>query len=516
MRTSLEVDPRGCRPTRGRGLLALGARQRGPELVNVLYEIAGVDRSLMPSVALHLSVIHEEDVARVRGQMLKMFRGDETAGMDYRIVRPCDGEERRVRMETRVFRASNGRVKVCVGTARDVTNERDIEERLHHSQKMEAIGRLAGGVAHDFNNYLVVMSGNAELLAREMSVRDPRRRFVEEISRAGERARLLVRQLLAFSRRQTTEPRLLNLNEVLSSVHRMLELMLGEQVSLETVLFDDVYGVVIDPSQFEQVIVNLVVNARDSIVDQGMVSIETINEDLLEEDARGVTTIPPGRYARISVSDNGTGIPTDLMDKIFEPFFTTKGEGSGTGLGLSTVYGIVQRFGGYVRVLSAPGEGTTFEILFPRAHREQDALVRRAFGDSDRLPASTGGTVLFTEDESQVRALTRMQLERGGYRVLSASNASEALSIARTFDGTIDALVTDIVMPGINGIDLATALVAERPDLRVLFVSGYAEKQLPMDGSLPHARLLPKPFTMKELLTALSEVMNGMAKQPSL
>ena len=349
-----------------------------------------------------------------------------------------------------------------------------------------------------------------------MSVRDPRRRFVEEISRAGERARLLVRQLLAFSRRQTTEPRLLNLNEVLSSVHRMLELMLGEQVSLETVLFDDVYGVVIDPSQFEQVIVNLVVNARDSIVDQGMVSIETINEDLLEEDARGVTTIPPGRYARISVSDNGTGIPTDLMDKIFEPFFTTKGEGSGTGLGLSTVYGIVQRFGGYVRVLSAPGEGTTFEILFPRAHREQDALVRRAFGDSDRLPASTGGTVLFTEDESQVRALTRMQLERGGYRVLSASNASEALSIARTFDGTIDALVTDIVMPGINGIDLATALVAERPDLRVLFVSGYAEKQLPMDGSLPHARLLPKPFTMKELPTALSEVMNGMAKQPSL
>ncbi len=477
------------------------------EWSEVLCEIAGVEPATCATPTLHLSLIHVEDRERVEEETLRVLRGGSPEPIDYRIVRPIDGETRRVRVTSRVFRDEEGRVNTWLGTARDVTSERDIEQRLHHSQKMEAIGRLAGGVAHDFNNYLAVMLGNAELLAREMSDRDPRRRYVEEITRAGNRSRILVRQLLAFSRRQTTEPRLIDVNDVLSSVHRMLELMLGEQVGLETVLHDDLYPVVIDPSQFEQVIVNLVVNARDAIQDQGMVLIETVNERILEPECNELCEIPRGEYIKIVVADDGAGISKEVMENIFEPFFTTKQEGYGTGLGLSTAYGIIQRYGGYVRVRSEFGTGTCFEVLFPRASEEEDALVRRVFGDSDRLPVPREGTVLFTEDESQVRALTRLQLERGGYRVLSAGSADEALRIARDYDGPIDALVTDIVMPGINGIELASRLSAEIPSLRVLFVSGYAEVEIPKEGIMSTARLLPKPFTMKELLTTLEEIM---------
>lgn len=474
---------------------------------DVLCEIAGVEAGTSATATLHLSLIHEEDRARVLNETRRVLSGGVPEPLDYQIIRPTDGEVRRVRVTSRVFRDADGHVNTWLGTARDVTSERDIEQRLHHSQKMEAIGRLAGGVAHDFNNYLAVMSGNAELLAREMSDRDPRSRYVEEISRAGNRARILVRQLLAFSRRQTTEPRLIDVNDVLSSVHRMLELMLGEQVGLETVLHDDLFPVIIDPSQFEQVVVNLVVNARDAIQDQGMVLIETANERILESERSKFCEIPPGEYMKVVVADDGMGISKEVMSNIFEPFFTTKREGYGTGLGLSTAYGIIQRYGGYVRVKSEFGAGTSFEVLFPRADEEDQVLVRRVFGESDRLPVPCGGTVLFTEDESQVRALTRLQLERGGYRVLSAGSAEEAMRIAREHEGTIDALVTDIVMPGINGIELASKLCAENPSLRVLFVSGYAEVEIPKDGSMSTARLLPKPFTMKELLTTLSEVM---------
>ena len=477
------------------------------EWSGVLREIAGVTGTLLPTPVMHLSLIHDEDREEVEVEMQRVLRGGMPKPIDYRIVRPNDGEIRRVRVTSRVFRDEAGRVKTWLGTARDVTSERDIEQRLHHSQKMEAIGRLAGGVAHDFNNYLAVMLGNAELLAREMSDRDSRRRYVEEITRAGNRSRILVRQLLAFSRRQTTEPRLIDVNEVLSNVHRMLELMLGEQVGLETVLYDDLHAVVIDPSQFEQVIVNLVVNARDAIQGQGMVLIETVNECIVESTHGDTGEIPPGEYIKIIVSDDGIGISDEVMGNIFEPFFTTKKEGYGTGLGLSTAYGIIQRHGGYVRVRSEAGCGTAFEVLFPKAVQHEDTLVRRVFGESDRLPAARGGTVLFTEDESQVRALTRLQLERGGYEVLSAASADEAIRIAKNHEGTIDALVTDIVMPGINGIELASRLSAELPSLRILFVSGYAEVEIPKEGLMSTARLLPKPFTMKELLTTLSEIM---------
>lgn len=477
------------------------------EWSDVLREIAGVDATLLPTPLVHLSLIHKEDRGEVEAEMQRVLRGGAPEPIDYRIVRPNGGEVRRVRVTSRVFRDAAGRVNTWLGTARDVTSERDIEQRLHHSQKMEAIGRLAGGVAHDFNNYLAVMLGNAELMAGEMSDRDPRRRYVEEITRAGNRSRILVRQLLAFSRRQTTESRIIDVNDVLSNVHRMLELMLGEQVGLETVLYDGLHLVVIDPSQFEQVIVNLVVNARDAIQGQGMVLIETVNECIVEPTRSALGEIPPGEYTKIVVADDGVGISDEVMANIFEPFFTTKKEGYGTGLGLSTAYGIIQRHGGHVRVRSETGRGTAFEVLFPKAVENENSLVRRVFGESDRLPVVRGGTVLFTEDESQVRALTRLQLERGGYRVLSAGSADEAIRIAQTYEGTIDALVTDIVMPGINGIELASRLSAELPSLRILFVSGYAEVEIPKEGLMSTARLLPKPFTMKELLTTLSEIM---------
>ncbi len=404
----------------------------------------------------------------------------------------------------------------CVGRVwsfRDVSGrhaaERDrlrLEEQLRQSQKLEALGRLAGGVAHDFNNLLTAILGYCELAAAQMR-RDGRNYpEVAEIGRAGRRAADLTRQLLAFSRRQAFRPRHLRLNQVVSEMEQMLRRLIRADIELVTILEPDLHGVVADPGQVEQVITNLVVNACDAMPAGGRLTIATSNVAVDERLVRRYPALTPGDYVRLEVGDTGEGIAAAVRESIFEPFFTTKRVGEGTGLGLSVVYGLVEQSGGHILVESELGQGATFSVYLPRA--------RAAAGGRAEEPAPApvvrggGETILLVEDEALVRKLASRILAGGGYRILEAAGGPEALEVATTFDGPIDLLLTDVVMPELPGPDLAAEVIRVRPGLKVLFMSGYNEQALGRDGGiLSGAPLLHKPFGSSELLACVAEVL---------
>jgi len=376
---------------------------------------------------------------------------------------------------------------------------------------MEAVGRFAGGVAHDFNNFLIIAAGNAELLARELDESDGRRRYVSEISRATDRCRAMVRRLLSFSRKRSASATLVDINARLEALHPMFQTVVGDAIHIETALDRRLPEVRIEPSELEQLMMNLVVNARDAMPEGGDLLIET-DRVLTSHDRPGS---PKGTYVRVRVTDTGAGISPEMRSKIFEPFFSTRGRGGGaggSGLGLATVYGIARQHGGDVTVSSKPGRGSTFEVRLPVA-------VELAAVDDDGEEATLEeepshlGTILYVEDEPQVRSLTSTQLERGGFRVLSAKDAQEAQVIAAEHGHEIDVLVTDIMMPGIDGIELAVGMVERRPDLPVLFVSGYASATLPEEGPLADARFLPKPFTLRELLGTVQPMVESVRRR---
>jgi two-component system cell cycle sensor histidine kinase/response regulator CckA len=377
----------------------------------------------------------------------------------------------------------------------DVAERRELESQLLQAQKMEAVGRLAGGVAHDFNNSLGVILGYTEMLLRQAE--EPQRGKLAQILKATQRASALTRQLLAFSRKQIANPRVLDLNALLSDLQTMLARLIGEDIDIAIVPAADLGQVKADPGLLEQVVMNLCVNARDAMPDGGLLRIETSNAELDASNGSQGEPMSAGRYVLVAVSDSGSGIPKEILGKIFEPFFTTKDEGKGTGLGLAMVYGIVRQAGGYVWAHSEVGQGTTFKIYLPRTDEPVEALP----APEAPMPSRGWETILLVEDEGSLRAIAREILEEHGYRVIEAAGPTEAVELAERHPEPIHLLVTDVVMPGMNGRVLARKLVASRPTLRVLYMSGYTDDVIAHSGVLESGTLLlDKPFTARALL----------------
>ncbi|HEY3204789.1 MAG TPA: PAS domain S-box protein [Thermoanaerobaculia bacterium] len=396
---------------------------------------------------------------------------------------------------------------IVEGTVTDITDRRLLEEQLRQSQKMEAIGQLAGGIAHDFNNLLTTVLGYSDMALRQLGPQDPIRGEIEEIRRAGERAANLTRQLLAFGRKQVFEPRPLDLNALVAESSRMLARLIGENISLVTQLDPSLGSVRADPGQLEQVIVNLVVNARDAMPDGGTLTIRTQNADVEASAAREHQGADPGRYVAIAVADTGVGIDTDTQRHIFEPFFTTKDKPHGTGLGLATVYGIVSQSGGHILVDSEPGRGAVFTIYLPRV----DSLAATP-AEPVLVPAAAGRgseTILLVEDEDAVRELTRRCLQSAGYTVLEAASAEAALDVCARHPERIDLLLTDVIMPGVSGPELSRRLLENRPAIRVLYVSGYTDTAIASQGILEAgAFFLQKPFSPDSLARKVRDVLD--------
>ncbi|PYS96265.1 MAG: hybrid sensor histidine kinase/response regulator [Acidobacteria bacterium] len=391
--------------------------------------------------------------------------------------------------------------------ANDVTERKMLEEQLRQSQKMEAVGQLAGGVAHDFNNLLTAITGYSDLAIRRLKAEDPLRHHIEEIKKAGERAAALTRQLLAFSRKQVLQPKVLDLNAVVSEMEKMLRRLIGEDVEFRTALASDLGSIKADPGQIEQVLLNLCVNARDAMPGGGNLTVETSNVYLDEEYASHHVGVESGAYVMLAVSDTGYGMDEETQSRIFEPFFTTKEMGKGTGLGLSTVYGIVRQSGGNVWVYSEVGRGTTFKVYLPRVD-EGVREYRRS--DSPEDAARGTETILLAEDDEMVRRLAREVLEMYGYRVLEAPNGGAALLLCERHAGAIDLLVTDAIMPEMSGRELSERLSHLRPDMKVLFMSGYADTAAVQQGVLDEwANFIQKPFTPDALTRKVREILDA-------
>ena len=392
--------------------------------------------------------------------------------------------------------------------AEDVTERRALEQQLQQSQKMEAIGRLAGGIAHDFNNLLMVISGYSEFLLDRLGPDPALRGPAQEIAGASQRASSLTRQLLAFSRKQMLAPKILDLNGVVTENLKMLTRVIGEDIDLVMVPAPSLGAVRADAGQIDQVIMNLAVNARDAMPSGGKLTIETSNVSLDEEYARFHAPLRPGDYVMLAISDTGLGMDSETQSHIFEPFFTTKGP-KGTGLGLSTVYGIVKQSGGYIWVNSEPGKGTSFKIYLPRiAERAEPAQVV-ASNESAFIEPGTE-TILLAEDEANLRYLARQFLEKQGYKVIEAADGAVAMQIAVAHEGVIHLLLTDVIMPGMNGRELAQRISEIRPQTKVLYMSGYTENVIGHNGTLDAGvRLLQKPFTLRDLKSKVREVLDS-------
>ena len=390
--------------------------------------------------------------------------------------------------------------------AEDITERRALEDQFRQAQKMEAVGRLAGGVAHDFNNLLMVVSGYTEVLMEALDQNDPLLVKVQAIQQAADRATTLTRQLLAFSRKQLLELKVVDVNSIVADMERLLRPLIGENIDLTTKLTPNVGHTRADAGQLEQVIMNLIVNAKDAMPDGGRILIQTSEADP-DTARREHSLIEPGTYILLSVSDTGAGMDRETQSRIFEPFFTTKEKGKGTGLGLSTVYGIVKQGGGYIFAQSEPGCGTTFRIYLPRVADPADSPRV-----DKHAQAAAGGseTVLLVEDEESVRELVRETLKTRGYRVIEASDGIAGMRVSEEYQGNIEILITDVVMPGMSGRELAKRVAAARPNIRVLYLSGYTEDAIIHEGALePGTGFLQKPFTLQVLARKVRKVLQG-------
>ncbi|TMG08195.1 MAG: response regulator [Chloroflexi bacterium] len=450
-------------------------------------------------------LVHPDDI----GPALRVFAEGVATGQGGRLlglqVRHKDGTYRSLEAIGR-YLLDDPVVRGVVINARDVTERRSLERQLLQAQKMEAVGRLAGGIAHDFNNVLTAIFGYADLLTEEFPAGSPARQDLEEIRKAATRASALTRQLLAFSRQQVLAPMVLSVNDLVDEVDKMLRRLVGEDVELRLILARDAGNVRADSGQLQQVIMNLVVNARDAMPTGGKLVIETADAELTEQYAELHQAVIPGRYVMLAVSDTGVGMDAQTKARIFEPFFTTKEKGKGTGLGLSTVYGIVKQSGGYVWVYSEPGHGTTFKLYLPRV----DAPAEPQAPPRETATLTGTETILLAEDDEILRPLTKGLLARLGYTVLDAESAEQALAVAGARQGPIHLLVADVVMPGASGRELARRLAQSRPETRVLYVSGYTDDAIVHHGMLePGLKFLQKPFTPAVLARKVREVLDS-------
>lgn len=430
-------------------------------------------------------------------------------------------EMRFVALDGRIFEVEVQATRVLYGgrpatyaAARDITARKRLEEQVRDAQKLEAVGRLAGGIAHDFNNTLAVILGHSEMLLADLAPDDPRREEVEAIHRAAQHSATLTRQLLAYARRQPLAPRALDLNRAVEDTLRMLRPLLGENVALHWAPSDESCPVVLDPSQLDQILTNLCANARDAIDGIGTLHITTQRVSLDTAAAAAIPGAGVGEYVRLSCRDSGRGIPPDVLGRIFEPFFTTKPQGRGTGLGLSTVYGIVRQHHGAITVQSAPDQGTRFDLYFPRHHEDARAATPpEGVLPMTPSPDAARATVLVVEDESAVLQLTCRALSAQGYRVLAADGPEEALRLLETHATSVDLLLTDVMMPVMSGPDLARRVTEAHRDIRVLFMSGYSADLIARHNRLEdETALLSKPFTLAELT---SRVAAALERRPA-
>jgi PAS domain S-box-containing protein len=473
------------------------------------HRIFGVpDGEFAGSVDAFFTLVHPDDREAVRTAANAAIEHGVPYDIEHRIVR---GDEtiRWVQEKADVIRDTEGRAVRMVGTVQDITERRLLEEQLRQSQKMEAIGRLAGGIAHDLNNALTTIAGYAELAIGQLGADTQERSDVQEIRQAAERASSVTRQLLAFSRKQLLEPRVFSLNDTVAAIGRLLSRLLGASIQVQTKTGTGVPVILGDPGQVDQAIINLAVNARDAMPEGGHLTLETAVTDVDETFARSHVPMPVGRYAVLRVSDTGHGMSRETQVRIFEPFFTTKDVGKGTGLGLSMVYGTLKQIGGFIFVESEIGQGTTFSLFFPPAPAR--AVVTPVVAAQEPTVRSHE-TLLIVEDETAVRNLVASSLRNEGYRLMLAASAEEALAIVEVHRGSIDLLLTDAIMPGQSGIELARQLVARQPGLPVILMSGYTEETLPAKGGVePPMTLLPKPFTPRDLRQRIRSVLDRMA-----
>jgi PAS domain S-box-containing protein len=464
-----------------------------------------------------LDQIHPDDRDKVIAASNEAKKTGIGRRLEYRM-RHKNGSWRVLESTASVVRNQKGENERLVIVNRDITERKQAEDELRESehqlrqaQKMEAVGRLSGGIAHDFNNLLSVIIGYADELDTSRGETEKLRKNAEQIKKAGLRAASLTRQLLAFSRQQVLQPRILEVNGVVAELAKMLKRLIGADIELTLALDPAAGRVKADQSQLDQVIVNLVVNARDAMPDGGKLTIETCNAELGERQTAKMPYVQPGSYVQLAVTDTGTGMTEETIAHIFEPFFTTKEKGKGTGLGLSTVYGIVKQSGGYIWVDSEPGKGTSFKIFLPQETETPSAQTAKAEIAPEPVASST---VLVVEDEESLRDLISELLARHGYRVLTAPDGATALQIARANRGRIHLLLTDVVLPGIGGPLLAKELSSAQPEIRVLYMSGYSDFNSFSHGNFSSdTRLLQKPFTKEKLLQEVAEALTAPRAQ---
>jgi len=458
-------------------------------------ELYGISREAFDgTLEIWSRALHPEDRERAFAEFEAALRGDKEYNGEFRVVHP-DGEVLTLKADAIVMRDGEGRALRMVGLNRDITEQRYLEAQLLQAQKMDAVGRLAGGVAHDFNNSLSVILGYAELSRMTPIDGEKFHEYLAEIVKAAAHSRDTTQQLLAFSRNEIVTPRQVDLNQLIRHTEKTLLQLFGVQVHLKLTTQDGLWPVLMDPSQVNQIIMNLAVNARDAMPEGGTLSIETRNVTISQ--IRTVTDAKalPGDYVQMTVSDTGVGMDREQQARAFEPFFTTKGVGRGTGLGLATVYGIMTQHGGFVKLYSEPGQGASLTLFFPRLTRQMD---------EDQPPplaeVSGTGRVLLVEDEECVRRMVQLMLERAGYRVLAADSSREALEICRRNPGRIDCLLTDVIMPELNGAELSVAVRALSPRIGIVYMSGYSADMIAHHGVLEHGVMfIQKPFDVTRL-----------------
>jgi len=452
-----------------------------------------------------LGAIHPSDRELVSGSILGADPKTSEVAIEFRMVWP-NATVHYLFSRGQAFFNDTGTLARVVGVSHDITDQRRLEEQFRHSQKMEAVGRLAAGIAHDFNNLLTVILGYTTVVHAKLESGDPLRRMIAEARRAGEQAALLTGQLLAFSRKQVTQMEVLDINEAIRGITDMLRRLLGENIDLSVALDDSLFPVTADAGQFNQVLMNLAVNAHDAMPNGGRLRITTCATQREREDMGRYGVRPAGRYAMVAVNDTGSGMSAETLSHIFEPFFTTKELSKGTGLGLSTVYGIVQQHGGWIDVVSELGQGASFQIYLPAASGPSAAPALAMVDAAQKR----SGTILLVEDQAAIRMLLEDVLSEAGHRVLAAADGSAALQLAAEYAGAVDLLITDVVMPAMSGPELASRITLLRPAMIVLYMSGYTDHALLHRRAVERsAAFLQKPFLPESLLSKVDELLSS-------
>jgi two-component system cell cycle sensor histidine kinase/response regulator CckA len=455
--------------------------------------------------------IHPEDQSRIQEQLALPWREDHQS-LEYRI-QAQDGSYRWIHDTVRMVRDKIGNPLGIAGAWLDITERKNLEAQLIQAQKMEAVGRLAGGVAHDFNNLLMAIMGYGELLRTSFYQDDPMFHYIEDILKATDRAASLTQQLLAFSRRQIRQPRVLNLNRVVADLEKMLRRLIGEHIELEIIAESDLWMVQADSGQLGQVIINLALNARDAMPTGGRLTLATANTDFAASQQTRIDLIPPGKYVQLTITDSGAGMDVDTLSHIFEPFFTTKEAGRGSGLGVPVVYGIVRQNDGYIDVESQPGQGTVFMVYLPRSENAAEPAL------DPRLPRAQlegSETILIVEDEMALRALLSRFFRLYGYDVLEARDGDEALFVGGRHQGPIHIMLTDVVMPRMSGRELADRLMHLHPEMQVFYMSGYSDRELaPFGIREPSKTIIPKPFRPLDLVRRVREFLDTPQEKPN-